>query len=81
LVAIHARQGRADKARAAIEAGLAALPGTQVYGAHAIVLEAVLLHGDATDLPRVQPWLRDEPLDSQMQQRMTTALAQHGLGV
>ena len=81
LVAIHALQGRADKARAAIEAGLAALPGTQVYGAHAIVLEAVLLHGDAGDLPRVQPWLRDEPLDSQMQQRMVVALARHGLRV
>lgn len=80
LVAIHTRQGRADKARAAIEAGLAALAGTQVYGAHAIVLEAVLLHGDAADVPRVQPWLRDEPLDSQMQQRMAVALARHGLG-
>jgi DNA-binding SARP family transcriptional activator/tetratricopeptide (TPR) repeat protein len=80
LVAIHTRQGRADKARAAIEAGLAALPGTQVYGAHAIVLEAVLLHGDAADVPRTRAWLRDEPLDSQMQQRMAVALARHGLG-
>jgi hypothetical protein len=63
----------------AANAAFAALPQTQIYSAHAVVLVAVLQHGSPADALRVPPWLRDEPLEPSMQQRLDDGLARHGL--
>ena|GEM_PF-6272401 len=80
LVQIHAQQGEVAACRTAVEAAFAALPQTQFYSAHAVVLVAVLQHGSKADAKRVPPWLRDEPLEPSMMQRLNEGLARHGLG-
>jgi tetratricopeptide (TPR) repeat protein len=79
LVQIHAQQGDAAACRAAVDAAFAALPQTQIYSAHAVVLVAVLQHGSPADALRVPPWLREEPLAPSTQQRLDDGLARHGL--
>jgi DNA-binding SARP family transcriptional activator len=75
LVEIAARRGDAAACAAASGAALAALEATEMYQAHAAVMAAVLDHGSDADAERALRYVRDQPLDSYIQQRLDQAMA------
>jgi DNA-binding SARP family transcriptional activator/tetratricopeptide (TPR) repeat protein len=81
LVEIAARQHGARHAAvdAALAAAFDALAGTDLYSAHAAVVVVALDHGDDATAARALGWLRPQPLDAHLQQRLDAALARRGI--
>jgi DNA-binding SARP family transcriptional activator/tetratricopeptide (TPR) repeat protein len=81
LVEIAARQHGARDAAvdAALAAAFDALAGTDLYSAHAAVVVVALDHGDDAAAARALGWLRRQPLDAHLQQRLDAALARRGV--
>ncbi|MCE9659645.1 MAG: AAA family ATPase [Burkholderiales bacterium] len=77
LLQIHAEQGQEAERRAALAGTLSAMPGTELYQAHAVAILAVLEHGDRDDAGAVLPFLRPQPLDAFLQGRLDQALERH----
>ncbi len=75
LVALAARRGDAAACSAAIESALATLDQTEMYRAHAVVMVAVLNHGNAAQRRRARArWRPDQALDPSLQQQLDEAL-------
>lgn len=80
-IALAARRGDAQACSAAIEQALATLGQTEMYRAHAIVMVAVLAHGDAAQRTRARAWWRPgQALDPSLQQQLEAALGHPGIG-
>jgi tetratricopeptide (TPR) repeat protein len=77
-VALAARRGDGAARDAAIESALATLAHTEMYRAHAVVMVAVLSHGNAEQGQRARAWWRPaQALDPSLQQQLDAALTAH----
>ncbi|MBT9490187.1 MAG: AAA family ATPase [Rubrivivax sp.] len=75
-ITLAARRGDAAACQSAITQGLSTLPQTQLYRAHAVLVAAVLQHGNAAQAEEAQRWLRpDQPLDPALSTQLQAALA------
>jgi len=77
LLQIHAEQGEEAGRQAALAGTLAAMPGTELYQAHAVAILAVLEHGDRDHAAAALAYLRPQPLDAFLQGRLDQALERH----
>lgn len=80
LTQIHARRGDAAACAEAVKATLAAMPGTEMYVAHATSMVAVLRHGSDEQARAAAAYRRDESLVPSLKQRLNDALQARGLG-
>ncbi len=76
LVALAARRSDAPACGEAVQAALDTLAQTEMYRAHAVVMVAVLNHGNAAQRQQVKAWLRPgQALDPSLQAQLDSALA------
>lgn len=74
-IALAAQRGDTAGTDAAIRAALATLPLTDAYRAHAVVMVAVLQHGNGPQAEEARRWWRpDQPLDASLASQLAAAL-------